>query len=131
MGRNGVGKTTFLKFLAAARFDGVPPNLQILHIEQEVRTGPMRTGPASRHLPCSPTILPSYHPTILPAACTLRISHHLSIPPSHHPTSSSPCVDPSAAQVAGSAESVLEMVLAAEIDIGLQPPSHTVAASIT
>ena len=83
VGRNGVGKTTFLKFLAAARFDGVPPNLQILHIEQEVRTGPMRTGPASRHLPCSPTTLPSYHPTILPAACTLRLSYYPSIPPSH------------------------------------------------
>ena len=39
MGRNGIGKTTFLKFLAAARFDGVPPNLQILHIEQEVAGG--------------------------------------------------------------------------------------------
>ena len=39
VGRNGIGKTTFLKFLAAARFDGVPPNLQILHIEQEVAGG--------------------------------------------------------------------------------------------
>ena len=39
VGRNGVGKTTFLKFLAAARFEGVPPNLQILHIEQEVVGG--------------------------------------------------------------------------------------------
>ena len=35
----GIGKTTFLKFLAAARFEGVPPNLQILHIEQEVAGG--------------------------------------------------------------------------------------------
>ena len=39
VGRNGVGKTTFLKFLAEARFEGVPPNLQILHIEQEVVGG--------------------------------------------------------------------------------------------
>merc|ERR1740139_264858 len=39
VGRNGIGKTTFLKFLAAARFEGVPANLQILHIEQEVAGG--------------------------------------------------------------------------------------------
>jgi len=36
VGRNGVGKTTFLKHLAAKAFPGVPSNLQILHIEQEV-----------------------------------------------------------------------------------------------
>jgi ATP-binding cassette subfamily F protein 3 len=36
VGRNGIGKTTFLKFLSAHRFEGVPPQLQILHIEQEV-----------------------------------------------------------------------------------------------
>ncbi|EOD29834.1 hypothetical protein EMIHUDRAFT_456686, partial [Emiliania huxleyi CCMP1516] len=38
-GSNGVGKTTFLKFLSAHRFDGVPAHLQILHIEQEVPSG--------------------------------------------------------------------------------------------
>lgn len=31
-----MGKTTFLRFLAAHKFKGIPPGLQILHIEQEV-----------------------------------------------------------------------------------------------
>lgn len=44
IGRNGVGKTTFLKFLAAHRFEGVPEHLQILHIEQEVRAQPCPTS---------------------------------------------------------------------------------------
>ena len=29
IGRNGIGKTTFLKFLAAGRFEGMPPQLQV------------------------------------------------------------------------------------------------------
>lgn len=37
IGRNGVGKTTFLKHIAAKVFDGIPQHLQILHIEQEVQ----------------------------------------------------------------------------------------------
>lgn len=37
VGRNGIGKTTFLKHLAAHAFPkGIPTHLQILHIEQEV-----------------------------------------------------------------------------------------------
>eukprot|EP00004_Rigifila_ramosa_P021354 TRINITY_DN5664_c0_g1_i1.p1 TRINITY_DN5664_c0_g1~~TRINITY_DN5664_c0_g1_i1.p1 ORF type:complete len:740 (-),score=178.61 TRINITY_DN5664_c0_g1_i1:19-2148(-) len=36
IGRNGIGKTTFLKFIAAHEFQGIPKHLQILHIEQEV-----------------------------------------------------------------------------------------------
>ncbi|EGD73389.1 P-glycoprotein [Salpingoeca rosetta] len=36
IGRNGIGKTTFLKHLSAKVLDGVPWYLQILHIEQEV-----------------------------------------------------------------------------------------------
>ena len=39
VGRNGIGKTTLLKFLAAHQFEGMPENLQILHIEQEVPSG--------------------------------------------------------------------------------------------
>ena len=39
VGRNGIGKTTLLKFLAAHRFEGMPPQLQVLHIEQEVAGG--------------------------------------------------------------------------------------------
>ena len=39
IGRNGIGKTTFLKYLSAKRFTGVPEQLQILHIEQEVPSG--------------------------------------------------------------------------------------------
>ena len=39
VGRNGIGKTTMLKFLSAHKFEGVPENLQILHIEQEVASG--------------------------------------------------------------------------------------------
>jgi len=39
IGRNGIGKTTFLKFLACHRFEGMPAHLQILHIEQEVAGG--------------------------------------------------------------------------------------------
>ena len=37
IGRNGVGKTTFLKHIAAKEFPGIPAHLQILHIEQEVQ----------------------------------------------------------------------------------------------
>eukprot|EP00730_Choanoeca_flexa_P020452 TRINITY_DN9987_c0_g1_i1.p1 TRINITY_DN9987_c0_g1~~TRINITY_DN9987_c0_g1_i1.p1 ORF type:complete len:770 (+),score=186.99 TRINITY_DN9987_c0_g1_i1:53-2362(+) len=36
VGRNGVGKTTFLKHIAGKALDGIPWYLQILHIEQEV-----------------------------------------------------------------------------------------------
>lgn len=36
IGRNGIGKTTFLKHLAAHMFPAIPTHLQILHIEQEV-----------------------------------------------------------------------------------------------
>jgi len=36
IGRNGMGKTTFLKHLASHAFPGIPSHLQILHIEQEV-----------------------------------------------------------------------------------------------
>jgi ATP-binding cassette subfamily F protein 3 len=36
IGKNGIGKTTFLKHLAAHAFPGIPAHLQILHIEQEV-----------------------------------------------------------------------------------------------
>eukprot|EP00966_Prymnesium_polylepis_P276008 6376731-Prymnesium_polylepis.1 len=39
VGRNSIGKTTFLKHLAAARFPGMGEHLQILHIEQEVPSG--------------------------------------------------------------------------------------------
>eukprot|EP00906_Rhabdomonas_costata_P033649 RCo047397 len=35
VGRNGVGKTTLLRFLAEGELEGVSPYLQILHIEQE------------------------------------------------------------------------------------------------
>eukprot|EP00127_Corallochytrium_limacisporum_P002174 Clim_evm68s108 gene=Clim_evmTU68s108 len=37
VGRNGVGKTTFLKHLVGKVWEGVPDNLHILHIEQEVQ----------------------------------------------------------------------------------------------
>ncbi len=36
VGRNGIGKTTFLKHLVNKIFPGIPGHLQILHIEQEV-----------------------------------------------------------------------------------------------
>jgi ATP-binding cassette subfamily F protein 3 len=36
IGRNGQGKTTFLKHVAGHAFPGIPKGLQILHIEQEV-----------------------------------------------------------------------------------------------
>ncbi|KAG8465652.1 hypothetical protein KFE25_002959 [Diacronema lutheri] len=39
IGRNGIGKSTFLRYLSAKRFDGIPPHLQVLHIEQEVPGG--------------------------------------------------------------------------------------------
>eukprot|EP01119_Soliformovum_irregulare_P018375 TRINITY_DN5610_c0_g1_i2.p1 TRINITY_DN5610_c0_g1~~TRINITY_DN5610_c0_g1_i2.p1 ORF type:complete len:550 (+),score=179.93 TRINITY_DN5610_c0_g1_i2:408-2057(+) len=40
IGKNGIGKTTFLKHLSAHAFPGIPAHLQILHIEQEVAGGP-------------------------------------------------------------------------------------------
>lgn len=36
VGRNGTGKTTFLKHMAMHAIDGIPKNCQILHVEQEV-----------------------------------------------------------------------------------------------
>lgn len=36
VGRNGTGKTTFLRHLAMHAIDGIPKNRQILHVEQEV-----------------------------------------------------------------------------------------------
>ncbi|GAB2296142.1 ATP-binding cassette sub- F member 3, partial [Dionaea muscipula] len=36
IGRNGTGKTTFLRHLAMHAIDGIPKNCQILHVEQEV-----------------------------------------------------------------------------------------------
>lgn len=36
VGRNGVGKTTLLRHIEGRELEGIPPYLQILHIEQEV-----------------------------------------------------------------------------------------------
>ena len=36
VGRNGTGKTSFLKAMAMHAIDGIPKNCQILHVEQEV-----------------------------------------------------------------------------------------------
>lgn len=36
VGRNGTGKTTFLRAMAMHAIDGIPSNCQILHVEQEV-----------------------------------------------------------------------------------------------
>ncbi|XP_068640397.1 ABC transporter F family member 3 [Aristolochia californica] len=36
IGRNGTGKTTFLRHMAMHAIDGIPKNCQILHVEQEV-----------------------------------------------------------------------------------------------
>eukprot|EP00301_Raphidiophrys_heterophryoidea_P023445 c7334_g1_i2.p1 GENE.c7334_g1_i2~~c7334_g1_i2.p1 ORF type:complete len:626 (-),score=162.02 c7334_g1_i2:120-1997(-) len=39
IGRNGTGKTTFLRHFFAREFPGIPSSCQILHVEQEVRGG--------------------------------------------------------------------------------------------
>ncbi|KVH89985.1 ABC transporter F family member 3 [Cynara cardunculus var. scolymus] len=36
VGRNGTGKTTFLRYMAMHAIEGIPKNCQILHVEQEV-----------------------------------------------------------------------------------------------
>jgi ATP-binding cassette, subfamily F, member 3 len=36
IGRNGTGKTTFLKALAKREVPGLPDTCQILHVEQEI-----------------------------------------------------------------------------------------------
>ncbi|KAK6145003.1 hypothetical protein DH2020_021823 [Rehmannia glutinosa] len=36
VGRNGTGKTTFLRYMALHAIEGIPKNCQILHVEQEV-----------------------------------------------------------------------------------------------
>lgn len=36
VGRNGTGKTTFLRYMAMHAIEGIPANCQILHVEQEV-----------------------------------------------------------------------------------------------
>ncbi|KCV67821.1 hypothetical protein H696_05553 [Fonticula alba] len=41
IGRNGVGKTTFLKHLAAKAFPRMPEHVQIVHIEQEAPSSQM------------------------------------------------------------------------------------------
>jgi hypothetical protein len=39
IGRNGAGKTTFLRALAAGDIKGLPHGWQVLHVEQEVAGG--------------------------------------------------------------------------------------------
>eukprot|EP00299_Pterocystis_sp_00344_P017998 c8999_g1_i1.p1 GENE.c8999_g1_i1~~c8999_g1_i1.p1 ORF type:complete len:724 (-),score=195.66 c8999_g1_i1:1799-3970(-) len=39
VGRNGMGKTTLLRHLSARELVGIPENLQIIHVEQEVHGG--------------------------------------------------------------------------------------------
>ena len=39
VGRNGTGKTTFLRALATRQIAGLPSNCQVLHVEQEVAGG--------------------------------------------------------------------------------------------
>ncbi|KAK4389801.1 ABC transporter F family member 3 [Sesamum angolense] len=36
VGRNGTGKTTFLRYMALHAIEGIPKNCQVLHVEQEV-----------------------------------------------------------------------------------------------
>lgn len=36
VGRNGTGKTTFLRALASGEIKGLPKQAQVLHVEQEV-----------------------------------------------------------------------------------------------
>lgn len=36
VGRNGTGKTSFLRHMAMHAIEGIPKNCQILHVEQEV-----------------------------------------------------------------------------------------------
>lgn len=36
VGRNGTGKTSFLRAMALHAIEGIPKNCQILHVEQEV-----------------------------------------------------------------------------------------------
>lgn len=36
IGRNGSGKTTFLRAFSERQFAGIPPNCQVLHVEQEI-----------------------------------------------------------------------------------------------
>lgn len=39
VGRNGAGKSTFLRALSSGEIKGVPSNCQILHVEQEISGG--------------------------------------------------------------------------------------------
>ena len=50
VGRNGTGKTTFLRHLAAHLIKGIPKNVQILHVEQEVRYFSLRSVSVQNHL---------------------------------------------------------------------------------
>ena len=49
VGRNGTGKTTLLRHLAAHLIKGIPDNCQVLHVEQEVR-GHFRVSCMDTHL---------------------------------------------------------------------------------
>ena len=49
VGRNGTGKTTLLRHLAAHLIKGIPDNCQVLHVEQEVR-GHVRVSSMDSHL---------------------------------------------------------------------------------
>ena len=84
VGRNGIGKTTFLKFLAAARFDGVPPNMQILHIEQEVAGG--TASVLEMVLATSnPEPIPDSHPHTEPAPHQVLATSNPEPTPDSHP----------------------------------------------
>eukprot|EP00775_Hariotina_reticulata_P003197 gene3197-3475_t len=52
IGRNGTGKTTFLRCLAAGEIKGLPANCQVLHVEQEV-AGDETTVMQALQAPCS------------------------------------------------------------------------------
>ncbi|KAJ9529849.1 hypothetical protein QJQ45_022249 [Haematococcus lacustris] len=57
VGRNGTGKTSLLRAMAAHDIPGIPANCQILHVEQEVAVlacDGERTALLRRRLPCWP-----------------------------------------------------------------------------
>lgn len=66
VGRNGTGKTTFLRHLAAHLIKGIPKNVQILHVEQEVRSSSAENGFLS-----SPALGSATCPAMSPLECYL------------------------------------------------------------
>jgi ATPase subunit of ABC transporter with duplicated ATPase domains len=80
-GRNGVGKSTLLHLISGRHIEGIPPFLNIVHVEQEcagdARTALQTVIDADQERAWSATVSTSWRTIFLPF--WLSISHPISI----------------------------------------------------